>query len=355
MIKSMVLSVVNLIGKVAILLIAIYILIYGGRLAFSTGYELMVKSPGQTDSIVDVTVNIPEGSSTAEISDILYENELIGSTFYFRILAKLSGKDGTFHYGDYTFNTSMTEEEIMDIMMTEGFRRETITFTVPEGYTNDQIARLMESEGICTSAEFLAAVSDASYGYDFVSQIPDRNLKLQGYLFPDTYEVYADATPEQIVSTMLNQFDTVFKDEYYTRAEELGYTVDEIITIASIIEREVRVQGEQKLVSGVIYNRLNINMNLEMCSTVMYVLDKPQDRLLYSDLKIDSPYNTYMYGGLPIGPIANPGENAIIAALYPEETDYLFFVLKDPETGEHFFSRTLDEHNAAKNTYDTEF
>jgi len=203
----MVLSVVNLIGKVAILVIAVYILIYGGRLAFSTGYELMVKSPTQSDSIVDVTVNIPEGSSTAEISDILYENDLIGSTFYFRILAKLSGNDGAFQYGDYTFNTSMSEEDIMNIMMTEGFKRETITFTVPEGYTVDQIARLMEKEGICTSSEFLSAVYDTSYGYDFIDQIPDRNLRLQGYMFPDTYEVYADATREQIVSTMLNQFD----------------------------------------------------------------------------------------------------------------------------------------------------
>ncbi|MDA3846413.1 MAG: endolytic transglycosylase MltG, partial [Vallitaleaceae bacterium] len=328
MIKSVVLSIVNLIGKVAILVIAVYVLIYGGRLAFSTGYELMVKSPTQADSIVDVTITIPEGSSTAEIADVLFENNLIGSTFYFRILAKLSGSDSAFQYGDYTFNTSMSEEDIMTIMKTEGFRRETIKFTIPEGYTVDQIARLMESEGICTSSEFLAAVYDSSYGYDFIDQIPERNLELQGYLFPDTYEIYADATPEQIVSTMLSQFDTVFKDEYYARAAELGYTIDEIITIASVIEREVRVPSEQVRVSGVIYNRLNIDMKLEMCSTVMYVLDKPQDRLLYSDLKIDSPYNTYIYSGLPVGPIANPGENAIIAALYPETNTYLFFVLK---------------------------
>lgn len=355
MLKNTVLGLVNLIGKLAILVIAVYVLIYGGRLAFSTGYELMVKSPDQTAKIVDVSINIPQGSSTEEIAEILHDNNLIGSTFYFRVLARFSGHDQEFQYGDYTLNTSMTEEEIMEILKTEGFKRETVTFTIPEGYTVDQIAAKLDNEGICNASDFKDAVYEAEYGYRFIAQIPERNLELQGYLFPDTYEVYADATAEQIVSTMLNRFDEVFKDEYYDRATALGYTVDEIITMASIIEREVRVAEEQKTVSGVIHNRLKIDMKLEMCSTVMYVLDKPQDRLLYSDLKIESPYNTYLNSGLPVGPIANPGEGAIIAALYPESHDYLFFVLKDPETGAHAFSETLQQHNAYKQEYNSDF
>jgi UPF0755 protein len=249
----------------------------------------------------------------------------------------------------------MTEEEIMEILKTEGFKRETITFTIPEGFTVDQIASRLAEEGICSASDFKDAVYNADYGYKFIEGIPERNLELQGYLFPDTYEIYLDATPEQIVSAMLNRFNEVFKDEYYDRADALGLTVDEIITIASIIEREVRVPEERRTVSGVIYNRLEIDMKLEMCSTVMYVLDKPQDRLLYSDLRIDSPYNTYMYSGLPVGPIANPGEESIIAALYPEDNDYLFFVLKDPETGAHDFNQTLQQHNAAKQEYNTDF
>ncbi len=151
------------------------------------------------------------------------------------------------------------------------------------------------------------------------------------------------------------KFDDVFTQEYYDQAEELGYTVDEIITIASMIEKEVRVAEERPKVAGVIYNRLNIDMNLQMCSTIMYALEIPRDRLLYRDLEIESPYNTYRNPGLPIGPIANPGAAAIEASLYPESHNYLYFVLKDPETGAHEFNATLDDHNAAKNKYNQKF
>lgn len=355
MIKNATLGVVNFIGKGAVLAIVVYLLIYGYNIAFSTGYELLAQSPTKTNKIVDVQVNIPQGSSTEEIATILEDNGLIGSSFYFRVLAKFSGYDGLFQYGDYTLSTSMAEDEMMEVMMTEGYKRETISFTIPEGYTIDQIAQKLDSEGVVSRNEFLDAVYDADYGYDYIDMIPERNLRLQGYLFPDTYEVYADATAEQIVSIMLKQFDQVFNEDLRSRADSLGLSVDEVLTIASIIEREARVSDERKVISGVIYNRLNINMKLEMCSTVMYVLDKPQDRLLYSDLKIDSPYNTYMYAGLPVGPIANPGEASIVAALYPDQHDYLFFVLMDPETGEHAFTKTLDQHNNAKNQYNTEF
>ena len=132
-------------------------------------------------------------------------------------------------------------------------------------------------------------------------------------------------------------------------------TLDEVITIASIIEREVVVAEERPLVSSVIYNRLEAGMKLEMCSTIMYVLEVPRDRVLYNDLKIESPYNTYMYEGLPVGPIANPGEASIIAALYPDDTPYLFFVLVDPEAGSHEFNVTYNEHLDAMRKYDLDF
>lgn len=315
----------------------------------------MAKEPEGTASIVNVDVTIPQGASTETIANILKENGLIDSPVYFRVLAKLKGVDGSFQKGDFSLNTGMEEEAIMTILTTEGEKRETTTFTIPEGFTLEQIAERLAAKELCTKEEFMAAAQNGNYGYRFLEDVPDRNLRLQGFLFPSTYEVYTDATAEDIVSTMLNQFDVIFKDEYYDQAERLGYSIDDVVKIASIIEREVRVPDERPLVSSVIRNRLDINMNLEMCSTIMYVLDKSRDRVLLSDLEIDSPYNTYRNPGLPVGPISNPGEASIIAALYPEDTNYLYFVLVDDATGSHEFNSNFNDHVNAKNEHNREF
>lgn len=324
-------------------------------MAYDSAYELMAKEPEENRTIINVDVNIPQGSNTEAIGKVLKENGLINNVVYFRVLARIKGLDATFQYGDYTFNTGMNDEEIMEILATEGEKREVVTFTIPEGFSLDQIGDRLAAKGICTKSEFMNAIENGRYGYKFLEYIPDRNLRLQGYLFPATYEVYADATAEDVVSTMLEKFDQVFKDEYYDQMEALGMNLDEIVTIASIIEKEVRVPEERSLVSSVIYNRLDIGMNLQMCSTVLYVLDKTRDRLFYQDLEIESPYNTYKNPGLPVGPIANPGEASIIAALYPDDTNYLYFVLTDPEVGSHEFNTTLDEHNSAKRKYNQKF
>lgn len=339
-----------------VVIIFVFASIYkGATWAYASAYDVMAKSPNENKTIMNVDVSIPRGASTETIANILDDKGLISNALYFRIVSKFNGYDGQFQYGDYVFNTGMNEEDIMKILVTEGAKRETVKFTIPEGYTIVQIAKKLEDEGVCTSKDFMTAIADVDYGYKFISEIPERNLRLQGYLFPSTYEIYKDSTAQDVVSTMLKQFDYVFKDEYYTRAQELGYTVDQIISIASIIEKEVKVPEERAKVAGVIYNRLNINMNLQMCSTVMYVLDKPREKLFYKDLEIESPYNTYKYAGLPLGPIANPGEASIKAALYPEENDYLYFVLIDPIEGRHEFNTSLDAHNSAKSKYKQEF
>lgn len=353
--KDNALNVLKVVTKAVILVIIVVALFFGGKYAFKLGYEIMGKSTVSEEDIKVVEIEIPQGASTNEIAKILKENDLISSVLFFRIEAKMSGNDGKFQFGKFQLTTDMEAEDIMAVLLTEGEKKETINFTIPEGYTVQQIASKLANEGIVDEEDFINTIKNTEFTYKFIEDIPERDIKLQGYLFPDTYQVYKNATSLDIVNILLKQFDYVFKNEYYDRAEALGLTVDEIITIASIIEREVRVDSERKTVSGVIYNRLKQEMKLEMCSTVMFALDKPKDfkkdRLLLEDLKIESPYNTYKYLGLPVGPIANPGEASIIAALYPEEHDYLFFVLKDEETGEHEFNTTLDGHNAAKARY----
>lgn len=353
--KKGLMKVLHALSKVVILCVAIFIIYFVARGVYDYSYKLMSKTPSDDIVIKTVDIQIPKGASSKKIAKILHENGLINNTYYFLFYSKLSGQDSKFQYGDYTLNTGMTEEEISNILVTQGAKRETLKFTIPEGYSIQQIAKKLANEKICKESDFMEAVNSVSYDYKFIDQIPDRNIKLQGYLFPSTYEIYKDATAKDIVSIMLKQFDKVFKEEYYEKAQALGYTVDEVITIASIIEREVRVDTERETVAGVIYNRLKIGMKLQMCSTVMYALDKPRDRLLYADLDIDSPYNTYLYPKLPIGPIANPGQRSIEAALFPTDTDYLYFSLKDPETGEHEFNISLDAHNKVKGKYQKEF
>lgn len=345
-------------AKIVILVLAVTFLIKGGQWAYAEAYELMSRTPKNNQEIRNVHVEIPKGSSTEGIANILLENELIDSVMYFRIISRLNGFDGQFQYGEYTFSTGMSEEDMMEILMTEGAKRATKTFTVIEGLTLAETAASLSDQGMCTVAEFYDALDNTNWGYRFLQSVPsteDRAIAYQGYLFPSTYEVYEDATAVDIISTMFDQMDKIWTDEYYAQAEKLGMTVDEVLTIASIIEKEVVEPTEQAVVAGVVYNRLEIDMPLQMCSTVMYVLEKRRDRLLYSDLEIQSPYNTYIAGGLPIGPIANPGAGAIRASLFPDDNDYLYFVLKDYTSGTHVFTTNLNDHINAKSSYKDTF
>ena len=340
--------------KIGIIVVAIFVLVNGGKWAYAEAYDLMSRTPAADQEIKNVSVTIPKGASTEKIASILEEGGLVDSTLYFRVSARLNGYDGQFQYGDYTFSTAMSEEDIMEILLTEGAKRATKTFTVVEGLTLKDMATSLANQGMCTESEFYAALDNTNWGYEFLKDIPDssdRNIKYQGYLFPSTYEVYEDATAVDIIATMFDQMDKIWTDDYYARAEELGMSIDEIMTIASIIEEEVVNPLEQTIVSGIIYNRLDQGMPLQMCSTVMYILDKHRDRLLYEDLEIVSPYNTYLNPGLPVGPISNPGEGAIHAALYPDDNDYLYFVLKDDGSGSHEFNADYSEHVKDKAKY----
>lgn len=351
-------EILHLVAKVVIIALAVSFLVKGGQWAYAQAYDLMSKTPSANQEIMNVSVVIPQGSTSEGIANILKESGLIDSTLYFRLTSRMNGYDGGFQYGNYTFSTGMGEEEMMEILLTEGAKRETKKFTVVEGLTLAQTASSLSEQGMCTIDEFYTALDNTNWGYEFLNSVPgvqDRAITYQGYLFPSTYEVYADATAVDIISTMFDQMDKIWTEEYYAKAKQLGLTVDEVLTIASIIEKEVVSPAEQSIVAGVIYNRIEQGMELQMCSTVMYVLEKHRDRLLYSDLEIVSPYNTYLTSGLPVGPIANAGSGAIRAALYPDDNNYVYFVLKDDGSGTHEFNETYAEHNSDKAKYTDTF
>ena len=243
----------------------------------------------------------------------------------------------------------MTLSEIAEIIISG--KTNNITFTIPEGYTIYQMADKLSEEGIVDREKFVSLLPDGNFSYDFLSDAQSGKNHLEGYLFPETYTVEFGADEETIINTMLNQFDTVFTEEFKARAEELGYSLNEIMVIASIIERETQVDEERGKVSSVIYNRLKEGMPLQMCSTVQYILGEQKEILSNADTQIESPYNTYINQGLPPGPICCPGLASIEAALYPDETDYLYFVVSDKLDGTQKFSSDYNQFLKDKEDY----
>jgi UPF0755 protein len=303
-------------------------------------------------NIKEISIEISDTTTIKDLSTYLYEKGFISNPFYFRIESKLSKLDTQLKPGKYSISSNMSSTEILKLFTSNmTAEEETIKFTIPEGYTIVQIADKLESMDIVSKEDFLSAVNNRSYEYDFLKAVPN-NVKyaLEGYLFPDTYIVRKGASPEEIIIKMLNRFEEVIS-QYSNYLDTSDYNLNQILTIASIIEQEAKLSEERPIISGVVYNRLNEDMKLQMCSTIQYVLEKRKTALSYSDLEVNSPYNTYKNSGLPIGPICCPGEESISAALMPEENDYFFFVVKDEEEGSHSFSTTAKEHELNKSRY----
>lgn len=293
-------------------------------------------------------IEISEGEGTSSVADKLEKEGIIKYPLAFKIQSVLGGYDGNFQPGAATVTSGMSYGDILELMITPN--RETTKITIPEGYELKQIARTLDEAGVVGWQDFYAALNPDDYDYEFLKNLPERDPmnRMEGYLFPATYEIPNGMSAHDIIDLMLSAFDSQFKSEYYDRAAQLGMTVDEVITMASIVERETDSNSERAKVAGVFYNRRNSGMKFQSCATVQYILGERKPVLSIADTQIDSPYNTYLYAGFPIGPICNPGIDCIQAALYPEATDAYYFVLgKD---GTHIFSKTYEEHLAAMNS-----
>lgn len=321
--------------------------------------EDIIVSESRRIKAVDVTnveVAITETTTLDDIADVLYTNGIITDKHFFLLETKLDGQQSPFIPGQYTISSNMSVAQILTLLTTSlKDERNTVKFTIPEGYSVEQIAETLAAKNIVTKEAFLEAVTQRNYAleYSFLADIPDNDsyrYKLEGYLFPDTYVVRKNCSAEEIVIKMLDRFDEIYS-RYASYAYNAGYTTHQLLTIASIIEQEARLEEERATISGVIYNRLDSGMRLQMCSTVQYSLNKRKSSLTYADLEKESPYNTYLYEGLPTGPICNPGEACIKAATFPEQHHFFFFVLKNTKTGQHAFSETATEHQQAKTRY----
>lgn len=294
----------------------------------------------------NVNIEIPSGSSTTKITNILKENGLIKSKLVFRYKVKTEKLDGKLKAGKYVFNTGMNLEEILSKLSSGGKDENVIKVTIPEGFELKQIAYRLDEIGLVDEKRFLELSKDIdkfSDKYTFLKEIPE-GYSLEGYLFPDTYEMNINASEEEVIETMLSKFEQFYESNLKKKVEESSLNLNEIITLASIVEREARVDKERSIIAGVIYNRLRIDMPLQVDATVQYALGERKEKLLYKDLKIESPYNTYLYKGLPPAPIASPGAESLIATVNPSDVDYLYYVLKNDGSGEHIFTKTYEEH-----------
>ena len=319
-------------------------LLFIAVLGFVVMGTTVVKDVKDIEISENLTVDIPDGAGASVVSDLLYESGAIKHPTVFKLCSKFGNFDGQYKPGPITLHNGMSYVSILELLVSE---RNIVKVIIPEGYTIKQIAETVATSGLCTADEFYSALDVSLYDYRFLSEIPERENRLEGYLFPATYEFFPGASAQEIVDAMLKRFDEVFTDEYYNRAKEVNVTVDEVVTMASIVERETNADGERAKVAGVFYNRINENMPLQSCATVQYILGENKPVLSESDTKIDSPYNTYKNPGLPVGPIASPGEECIKAALWPEKTDAFYFLLGTD--GEHIFSKTYEEHLKAMN------
>ena len=316
--------------------------------------------PGDTAS---VTFSVAPGDSLTRVSNNLQNQNLIRNRSVFKYYADFMGFGQKIQAGEYTLTRGMTIGEIAE-RLTRGDGKPIVrSVTVIPGWTVEQTADYLLREGfIRDKAAFL---EKARTGRDFAAwyYIADvlasgsasrRRYALEGYLAPDTYEVYTDASADDIIRKLLSQTEAVFTEAYHARAEELGMTMDQVITLASIIEKEAKTADFEK-VSAVFHGRLKRDMALGSDVTIKYVTGTTRMALTQADLAVDSPFNTYRVRGLPPGPICSPSPAAIRAALYPDEQflrdGYLYFSSKDPDTGELHFSRTLQEHEASVRIY----
>ncbi len=298
-------------------------------------------NPGNPDPVI---FEVPQGSGLSAIAKQLKSSELIKSELGFKQQAKQMQAETAMKAGTYELNQTLTASEIIAKMVAGEIYVEKVKVVIPEGYELKQIEERLIEAGLIDKADFEAAMAQGQYDFPIAAELPDGKTRMEGFLFPATYQIPKNATEEEIVSLMLGTFNKHFKTAYYDQAKKMNFSVLEVVTLASIVEREAKLDSERALIAGVFLNRLKINKQLESCATIQYALGERKTRLYYKDLAVDSPYNTYKHRGLPPGPIASPGAKSIEAVLYPEVSEYLYFRTTAKADGSHDFSKTFQEH-----------
>lgn len=321
-----------------ILLIILFLFVI--TLTFVIAYSSTIRKPLKSteDSII---IEVKQGEGFYDILDKLDKENKLTNKLLIKVNLAIDKRKVNLTEGIYEINTNSSLEELIKSLENKDGDKDLVKLTIPEGYSIEDIAKSVEDKGICSKDEFIKDVKD----YKLPSFVKNNNKKrynLEGYLYPDTYLIEKGSNANDIIKSMLDRFEDVLKQaEDETKVEISDEDVEKIVTIASMIEREARVPGDRPLISSVIYNRLEKDMKLQIDAAVIYALGYHVDVVLNKHLEVDSPYNVYKYKGLPVGPIANPGLDCIKAALLPEKTDYLYYIMKDD--GSHYFTNNYED------------
>ena len=296
-------------------------------------------TPNYNKQHAKIFFDVPKGATFGEVVDSLYSKGVIPSKTNMKIAAQFTRADHKIKAGRYIILNGLSYFELLDLFLT-GQPKAQLLVTIQEGIWQHNLAKLLKEELGVDSAEFMKLSSDRN----FIKRLSLNVNNLEGYLLPNTYYFYADVAAKDVLIKLESEMDFFLTDSLENRMKELGMTKHEILTLASIIDGESNQVSEFKTISGVYHNRLKKGMMLQADPTIQYLIRnrKKKNKVYFRDLEIDSPYNTYKYSGLPPGPINNPGKEAILAALYPEKTNYIFFVADG--NGGHAFARTLSEH-----------
>ncbi|MGI6577422.1 MAG: endolytic transglycosylase MltG [Eubacteriales bacterium] len=297
-----------------------------------------------TKEDITASVEIDEDDNISEIADKLNEAGIVRYPFLFRLYAKFSNAEEKIHPGSYEVKGTMDYRALVSAMRSTSTYRSIVNVTIPEGFTVEQILLRLSDYGVNTYENLLDVCENYDFEYSFLEGLPEGKYRLEGFLFPDTYSFYVNENPVSAINKLLSNYNRKMTQSLREKIDQSGYTMREILTIASLIEKEAANNDERGKISSVIYNRLNSkNLRLlQIDATIQYVLPERKGLLSREDTLIDNPYNTYKYEGLPPGPICNPGIASIKAALNPENTKYYFYALT--KEGVHEFSRTSEEH-----------
>lgn len=339
--------------KLPIVIAAVVLIVAIGIFAGRSFYNAMLEPTGtSTETMI---VEIPDGSTIKDVGEILYDQGLIKNTMVFQSYAGRHGRGTSgMQAGNYEMNHAMSVPDIVDKMLNGDVYSGAIPVLLSEGKNINEMAQILEKHNICTSAAFISEtkkLGEYKALYPILSSIPDdKNRTLEGYLFPDTYEIEPGSTASDVVKKMLDRFTEVYNQDFMQQTTAKGKTVDEIVIMASIVELETKLPEDKANAASVFHNRIAQGMPLQSDITVDYALGKKHAVLTEEQTKIDSPYNTYQNLGLPVGPICSPGKSSIDAAINPAQTKYLFFVA-DMDSGKLYFNETLEGHEADVQKY----
>lgn len=301
----------------------------------------------------EATIAIEPGSSVNQIGTVLEKEGVIRSALSFKLYSRFLAQSQDYKAGDYKITLPINVKELSALLVKGSNVVGGIKVTIPEGYILTQIASLLESKGLGNRAGFLELAKTGNFDFEFLNfnKTDAMKYKLEGFIYPDTYFFNEKSTNEEILNKLLEEFNNKVWAEMKKTATARNVSPLELLTIASIVEKEAVLDTERGKIAGVFFNRLDIKMKLQSCATVQYALNREKFATVVTiaETKLDNPYNTYLYAGLPPGPICNPGIASIKATLSPEKSDYLFFVAKGD--GGHQFSKTYEEHLKAIDQY----